>query len=115
MKLNHPIFTKDLSTPDDLNEANIPSYDVINSLHLLNNVCKETMRLIPPVPMTNRISVKDVVLNSHFIPKGTVFFIPIVLMHHSRQIWGDDATEFKYVICAKEGPFLGSSSLTRLI
>lgn len=52
-------------------QANIPSYDAINNLRLLNNVCKETMRLYPPVPMTNRISTKDTTFGHYYVPKGT--------------------------------------------
>lgn len=96
-KLNtdHDIFTKDPFDHSDLLSANIPSYDAINNLKLLNNVCKETMRLIPPVPVTNRISTKDATLGGYFVPKGTVIFLSLISNLHSKAIWGEDADEFR--------------------
>ncbi|KAL0088296.1 hypothetical protein J3Q64DRAFT_1724979 [Phycomyces blakesleeanus] len=77
------------------NEASVPSYDDINSLKLLNNVCKETLRVIPPVPVTNRVTRKEVILGDYILPKGTDVFISIIANHHSKQIWGDDAETFR--------------------
>lgn len=75
-------------------DESVPSYDEINALPLLNNVCRETLRLIPPVPVTNRITRVPVVLGSYALPKGTVVFLPLIVNHHSKEIWGDDAEEF---------------------
>ncbi|KAI9264985.1 cytochrome P450 [Phascolomyces articulosus] len=75
--------------------ANLPSFEEINSLHLLNNVCREAARLIPVVPLTTRYASKDMTLKQHFIPKGTSIFLPILVNHHNKQIWGEDAEEFK--------------------
>lgn len=76
-------------------QANIPSYDAINNLKLLNNVCKETMRLYPPVPMTNRINLKDTTLGHYYIPKGTMLFISPMVSHHDPRWWGSDVEEFR--------------------
>lgn len=72
-----------------------PSYEDINSLPLLNNVVRETLRLIPPVPNTSRVTRVPVVLGSYVLPKGTVVFLSPIATHHNKQIWGDDAEEFK--------------------
>ncbi|CEP18330.1 hypothetical protein [Parasitella parasitica] len=71
-----------------------PSYEDINALPLLNNVVRETLRLIPPVPMTSRVTRVPVVLGSYVLPKGTTIFLSPIATHHSKQIWGDDAEEF---------------------
>lgn len=71
-----------------------PSYEDINSLPLLNNVVRETLRLIPPVPNTSRITRVPVVLGSYVLPKGTTIFLSPIVTHHSKYIWGDDAEEF---------------------
>ncbi|KAG0170844.1 hypothetical protein DFQ28_001483 [Apophysomyces sp. BC1034] len=76
-------------------EANIPSYNSINNLKLLNNVCKETLRLIPPISVTNRYAKKDTMLGNYFIPKGSVIYISAMVNHHSTEIWGDDAEVFR--------------------
>lgn len=76
-------------------QANIPSYDAINNLRLLNNVCKETMRLYPPVPMTNRISTKDTTFGHYYVPKGTTIFICPMVSHHDPRWWGKDVEQFR--------------------
>lgn len=55
---------------------------------------RETLRLIPPVPVTSRVTRVPTVLGSHVLPMGTHVFISIIAMHHSTEIWGDDAEEF---------------------
>ncbi|KAI7862592.1 cytochrome P450 [Spinellus fusiger] len=97
MDMHHPMFSSADKSRDfaETNEANVPSYDAINSLNLLNNVCKEVMRLIPPVPTTSRISTKDSVLGGHFVPKGSGIFVSIYSLHRSKAIWGEDVEEFR--------------------
>ncbi|KAI8074340.1 cytochrome P450 [Gilbertella persicaria] len=72
----------------------IPSYDELNALPLLNNVVRETLRLIPPVPTTSRQSRVPTVLGSYVIPAGTTVFLSPIVLHHSKSIWGEDAEEF---------------------
>lgn len=71
-----------------------PTYEEINTLPLLNNVVRETLRLIPPVPTTSRITRVPTVLGSYALPKGTHIFLSPITTHHSTAIWGDDAEEF---------------------
>ncbi|CAO3617801.1 unnamed protein product [Mucor hiemalis] len=71
-----------------------PTYEEINALPLLNNVVRETLRLIPPVPTTSRITRVPVQLGSYAIPSGTHVFISPICTHHSKVIWGEDAEEF---------------------
>jgi len=54
----------------------------------------EVLRLYPPVIYFNRVARKDVKVGSLFLPKGVHISLPILLIHHNRDIWGDDATEF---------------------
>ncbi|KAI7891180.1 cytochrome P450, partial [Mucor mucedo] len=72
----------------------VPSYEAINALPLLNNVVRETLRLIPPVPVTSRVTRVTTVLGSHVLPMGTQIIISAITSHHSTEIWGDDAEEF---------------------
>ncbi|KAI9476411.1 MAG: cytochrome P450 [Benjaminiella poitrasii] len=78
----------------DDNDETIPTYDEINTLPLLNNVVRETLRLIPAVPTTTRITRVPAVLGSYVLPKGTRVFLSIITNHHSPEIWGDDAEDF---------------------
>lgn len=58
-------------------------------------VLYEVLRLYPPVIYFNRVARKDVKLGNFTIPAGVNVSLPILLIHHDRNIWGDDATEFK--------------------
>lgn len=92
---DHSLFHSQDPLQVDADGAQIPTYETINALPVLNNVCKETLRLIPPVPTTSRIAEKDVVLGPYHIPKGTRIFIPPMVMHHDKTIWGEDAEDFR--------------------
>ncbi|KAI9493584.1 cytochrome P450 [Zychaea mexicana] len=94
INMDDPVFHEDPFRVG-FDSANIPSFDTINNLHHLNNVCRETSRLIPVVPLTTRYASKDAVLKNHFIPKGTSVFLPIVVNHHSKALWGEDAESFR--------------------
>ncbi|KAJ7260121.1 cytochrome P450 [Mycena rebaudengoi] len=86
-----------------------PTLDELNSLPLLENIIRETMRLYPPVVATRRKSTVDDVLplgrphtdihgkvhNSLPIRKGQVIHIPILDVNTNESIWGEDAAEFK--------------------
>ncbi|CAO3628691.1 unnamed protein product [Cunninghamella blakesleeana] len=94
--MDHPLFTNpsQVDHAKSIVEANIPKYDDINKLPLLNNVCKEALRLSTPVPTTNRLATKDDVIGPYFIPKGTNVFFSIITSHHDKKVWGEDALEF---------------------
>ncbi|CAN1287899.1 Cytochrome P450 709B2 [Linum perenne] len=42
-----------------------------------------------------RTTTQDMKLGNLDIPKGTSLFIPIIMIHRSRQLWGHDSNEFK--------------------
>ncbi|KAJ2959932.1 hypothetical protein NQZ79_g4636 [Umbelopsis isabellina] len=93
---DHVLFADPLSVDEnELPSANIPNYEAINNLPFLNNVVKEILRLIPPVPMTNRTVDKDMVLGGHLIPKDSAVFIPPAVTQRLESIWGKDAMEFR--------------------
>ncbi|KAK7438395.1 hypothetical protein VKT23_018009 [Stygiomarasmius scandens] len=99
-KLRDELFT--LSTDN-------PTMDELNSLPYLDAVVRETLRVHAPVPSTIRVAVKDDILplgtpyrdvngvmhDSILVKKGQTLFIPIVAMNRNKQIWGEDAKEFK--------------------
>ncbi|MED6224147.1 hypothetical protein PIB30_081025 [Stylosanthes scabra] len=55
----------------------------------------EVLRLYPPIVPFNRAVHKDVKLGNLFLPAGVQVSMPILLIHHDPNIWGEDATEFK--------------------
>ncbi|KDQ54060.1 hypothetical protein JAAARDRAFT_160998 [Jaapia argillacea MUCL 33604] len=93
-----------LSVPTDT-----PTMDQLQSLPYLDAVVRETMRVHAPVPTTIRVAMQDdviplnssvvdrngVTLNEVRISKGDAVLIPILAINRSKEIWGEDAREFK--------------------
>lgn len=66
-----------------------------DKLPYLDNVCRESLRFIPPIPMTVRQSIDDDTLGGYFVPQGTVIYILANTINRLPQYWGEDANEFK--------------------
>ena len=60
----------------------------------LNAICRETLRLFPPVAMTIRVAIRDTSICGQPIPKGTTVIIPPWAINGSSALWGEDATRF---------------------
>ncbi|KAI1097656.1 cytochrome P450 [Jackrogersella minutella] len=87
----------DAAIPGD--DAAVPEYDAVKNLPYLQMVINETLRIhstsgigLPRVIPPNS---KGVSIRGHYFPVGTVLSVPTYSMHHSREIWGDDADEFR--------------------
>ncbi|KAL1712903.1 cytochrome P450 [Schizophyllum commune] len=89
--------------------GNVLTYDQLEALPYLDAVCRETLRLYPPVPQLMRMARKDVVLpfskpvigeddrelSDVFLPAGTMVMIAIMNANRNKEIWGEDAGEWK--------------------
>lgn len=71
-----------------------PSVDHLSKLTLLNLVINETLRLYPPATVLPRMALEDIKLGDLHIPKGLSIWIPVLAIHHSKDLWGEDANEF---------------------
>ncbi|KAJ3515520.1 hypothetical protein NMY22_g14433 [Coprinellus aureogranulatus] len=85
------------------------SYDILSQLPLMDAVCRETLRLYPPVSIVLRETVSDAILpfskpiigvdgkemTEVLVPKGTVVFPGILASNRNPDIWGPDANEWK--------------------
>lgn len=86
-----------------------PTMDELNSLPYLDCVTRESLRILPPVPSSMRVAMKDSIIplsepytdtlgvvHDHLvIPKGQAVSIPIAVINRSKALWGPDAHEFK--------------------
>lgn len=76
-----------------------PTYDIVKDLPYLQSVVNETLRhhstsgiglprVVPP-------GSAGVEFRGHYFPAGTTLSVPTYSVHHSRDIWGEDADEFR--------------------
>ncbi|KAK5128436.1 hypothetical protein LTR85_003104 [Meristemomyces frigidus] len=66
----------------------------LEELSYLDAVTSEQLRLIPPVPVSSRGSVRDTTILGQHIPKGShVVFSPWAI-NRSKKLWGPDAENF---------------------
>ncbi|KAJ7138836.1 cytochrome P450 [Mycena filopes] len=86
-----------------------PTMEDLNSLSYLESVVREVMRVHAPAVFTQRMAMEDDVLplskpyidrqgNSHDslpISKGQMIHVPILAVNTDKEIWGEDAHEFK--------------------
>ncbi|OSX59529.1 hypothetical protein POSPLADRAFT_1048841 [Postia placenta MAD-698-R-SB12] len=85
------------------------TYDEVMQLPYLDAVCRETLRLYPPVTFLTRVAKRDAVLPLHFpvvgrngqtmseihVPKGTKIILGTLGSNTSKAKWGEDALEWK--------------------
>ncbi|KAJ3695272.1 hypothetical protein LUZ60_000649 [Juncus effusus] len=55
----------------------------------------EVLRLYPPVVFLTRRTCKTMQLGNITFPPDVVIAMPVLIIHHDKQIWGPDASEFK--------------------
>ncbi|KAF5367336.1 hypothetical protein D9615_010281 [Tricholomella constricta] len=72
-----------------------PDYRSLKDLQWLDCVVMESLRVLPPVPMTFRRAAKTDYIDGVLVPKGTIFYIPIRVVNTSKDLWGEDAEEFR--------------------
>ncbi|KAI1340080.1 cytochrome P450 [Xylariaceae sp. FL0016] len=80
-------------------DTKVPDFEQVRNLPYLEAVINETLRIhstsgiglprqIPP-------GSQGIHLHGHYFPPGTVLSVPTYTMHHSKEIWGPDADEFR--------------------
>ncbi|CAN6452891.1 unnamed protein product [Victoria cruziana] len=74
---------------------NIPSFDSLSQLKTVAMILNEVLRLYPPAAFLVRYTYKTVKLGGLTLPEGVRLVLPLLLIHHDRKLWGDDAQEFK--------------------
>ncbi|KAK0730373.1 cytochrome P450 [Lasiosphaeris hirsuta] len=78
---------------DRFDAAQIAAADP-DRLPYLDNVCRESLRYIPPIPMTVRQSISDDKIGPYKVPGGTVIYVLANTINRLPAYWGDSADEF---------------------
>lgn len=98
------LLCKHKDVQDKLREeirAKIPSlaHDItasdLDDCHYLQAFCSEVLRLWAPVSLTMRVAAKDTVIAQQVIPKGTTVILAPWAINTSKELWGEDAGEFR--------------------
>ncbi|KAJ4976891.1 hypothetical protein NE237_001997 [Protea cynaroides] len=74
---------------------NKPTFEGLSHLKIVTMILYEVLRLYPPALFLNRCTYKNIKLGELSLPPGIHLMLPIVLIHHDRELWGEDAQEFK--------------------
>jgi cytochrome P450 len=66
-----------------------PTIADLDGLVAIDLVMKECLRLVPPVPMVARRTVKDTEVLGHRIPAGRLVAVMVHLSHHMAELWDE--------------------------
>lgn len=84
--------------------VDVPTYDMVRDLPHLQNCINEALRYHSPsgIGLPRQIPADGpqgggggVTLLGHYFPPGTVLSVPTYTIHHSREIWGPDADDYR--------------------
>ncbi|NP_001313030.1 cytochrome P450 CYP72A219-like [Nicotiana tabacum] len=71
-----------------------PTFDELYRLKIVTMILYESLRLYPPIATRTRRTNEETKLGELDLPKGALLFIPTILLHLDKEIWGEDADEF---------------------
>jgi cytochrome P450 len=81
--LQNPRLTPDITVVD------------IDGYYYLQAVYSEVFQLWPLISLTLRNAARDTSINGGFVLKGTTIVLPPWVLNTSRDLWSDDASEFR--------------------
>ncbi|GJY70819.1 cytokinin hydroxylase-like protein [Tanacetum coccineum] len=91
------------------------SVEHLSKLSLLNMVINESLRLYPPATVLPRMAFEEIKLGDLHIPKGLSIWIPVLAIHHSEEIWGEDVNEFNPNRLEEKGILKNKDHIGRVI
>ncbi|VAH24174.1 unnamed protein product [Triticum turgidum subsp. durum] len=68
---------------------------MLNNMKLVDMFILETLRLYGPVTNIQRKTGSNLELRGIRVPEGTILSTPIKTIHRDKELWGEDAEEFK--------------------
>lgn len=94
-RVREEVDTAGLTAPGS--RQKVVPYAEAKRLPLLQACIKEALRLFGPAPMglPRVVGEAGVTIGNRTFPEGTILSVSAWVMHHSREIWGEDAGEFR--------------------
>ncbi|PON53634.1 Cytochrome P450, E-class, group I [Parasponia andersonii] len=71
------------------------SFEAISHLKIITMILNEVLRLYPPVIAQYQHCYKETKIGNITIPAGVDLNLPMLLLHHNPELWGEDAEELK--------------------
>nr|CAB3470464.1 unnamed protein product [Digitaria exilis] len=72
-----------------------PEYDGLSRLRIVTMVLYEVLRLYTPLTALHRRTETSTELGGVRYPAGVVLTLPLLCVHHDKDVWGPDADEFR--------------------
>ncbi|KAM0019672.1 putative secologanin synthase [Helianthus debilis subsp. tardiflorus] len=72
-----------------------PDIDGLNHLKVMNIIFNEVLRLYTPVALLRRLIPRETKIGNLTLPAGTLVQINTLILHHDKDMWGEDVNEFK--------------------
>ncbi|KAL4575515.1 hypothetical protein LXL04_022361 [Taraxacum kok-saghyz] len=72
-----------------------PDIDGLSHLKIITMIFYEVLRLYPPAAFVRRVTREGTKLGKLNLPAGTLVQLNALLLHHDKDIWGEDVNEFK--------------------
>ncbi|XP_010552154.1 PREDICTED: cytochrome P450 72A15-like [Tarenaya hassleriana] len=72
-----------------------PDFDGLSHLKTVTMILNEVFRLYPPVVLLGRSTDKETRLGDKTLPSGVQIAVPMLLVHHDPDLWGEDVLKFK--------------------
>ncbi|XP_076935974.1 cytochrome P450 CYP72A219-like [Bidens hawaiensis] len=72
-----------------------PSVDGLSHLKVINCIFNEVLRLYTPIVFLRRLIHEETKLGDLTLPEGTIVQLNMLILHHDKDMWGEDVNEFK--------------------